>query len=237
METRGHAALAHAQGAVTPPDVAAVGGGRRHQHSAQPLLTGYQTPVQPSPVTRSARTLKSPSPVPRSSCSSVTSLRRCIAREVEAKIWELCKESWNEMEPRILWNIAQAKENIVKIIVETNGETLSREPHSGVRLRFGTGKALRPMKEPAARITITTTTTTTTTTAQMTIPTTTGHDEFEEEGDDIGPFGYRDVNDADDPEDLHRCKHKKANCNSCGRCPRCAPPDLCKTPENHSGST
>jgi hypothetical protein len=156
---------------------------------------------------------------------------------VEAKIWELCKESWNEMEPRILWNIAQAKENIVKIIVETNGETLSREPHSGVRLRFGTGKALRPMKEPAARITITTTTTTTTTTAQMTIPTTTGHDEFEEEGDDIGPFGYRDVNDADDPEDLHRCKHKKANCNSCGRCPRCAPPDLCKTPENHSGST
>jgi hypothetical protein len=63
--------------------------------------------------------------------------------EIEAKIWEIAKEVWDNIEPRKLFNIAMQKERIFDAIVAKKGGMLEKEPHTGVRVMFGTGSPRR----------------------------------------------------------------------------------------------
>jgi len=57
---------------------------------------------------------------------------------VESKIWEAVKIAWDELESRTIWNCWMVKDEILKEIKTSKGEPIVKEPHSGVRTRWGT---------------------------------------------------------------------------------------------------
>jgi hypothetical protein len=66
--------------------------------------------------------------------------------EVEAALWEAVKAGWKDMSPRALFNAAHQKRRICELIVKSGGETVASEPHTGIRLDFGTGSPKRPLR-------------------------------------------------------------------------------------------
>lgn len=60
--------------------------------------------------------------------------------EVEAKIWEIVKVVWeNKVTPRLLFNIFKQREAMLHESIRLNGESIVKEPHTGIRMKYGTG--------------------------------------------------------------------------------------------------
>ena len=64
--------------------------------------------------------------------------------QVEAVLWELVKQAWNEIEPRKLYSIAMQKQENIRLIVESGGATIGRDVHTGIRKKHGLGTPKRP---------------------------------------------------------------------------------------------
>ncbi len=57
---------------------------------------------------------------------------------IESCMWEAVKKAWAELEPRTIWNCWMEKDEILKMLEANKGDSISKEPHTGIRTRWGT---------------------------------------------------------------------------------------------------
>ena len=57
------------------------------------------------------------------------------AGEIEAEIWKVIKEEWNELDPVKLYNIAEQRRVLLQLCIQLEGKSIKKEPHTGIRKR------------------------------------------------------------------------------------------------------
>lgn len=58
---------------------------------------------------------------------------------IESLVWEAFKHAfWNKLESRTIWNVCMVREEILKMLISNKGDTILKEPHTGIRERWGT---------------------------------------------------------------------------------------------------
>jgi hypothetical protein len=57
------------------------------------------------------------------------------AGEIEAAIWKIVKEEWDELDPVKLYNIAEQRRVLLQRCIELDGQSIKKEPHTGIRKR------------------------------------------------------------------------------------------------------
>ena len=57
---------------------------------------------------------------------------------LQSKIWGAVKEAWEGLEPRTIWNSFMVRDELLKMVWDRNGGSIVKEPHAGVRRRWGT---------------------------------------------------------------------------------------------------
>ena len=71
--------------------------------------------------------------------SSVANYNGKNGRFIEDKLWEIMVEEWEKVPAEKLWNIAKQKEAVFKAVQAAGGGQLSTDPHTGIRVMYGTG--------------------------------------------------------------------------------------------------
>jgi hypothetical protein len=56
----------------------------------------------------------------------------------ESQIWEATKQAFWDTPSRTIWNCWMVKDEILKLLVANKGKSIAKEPHTGVRTRWGT---------------------------------------------------------------------------------------------------
>jgi len=62
---------------------------------------------------------------------------------IEAKIWQIVQEEWERLEPRKVFNISKQRRVLLQCCEELEGESITKEAHTGIRQQFGTGSPKR----------------------------------------------------------------------------------------------
>ena len=59
-------------------------------------------------------------------------------RVIEDSLWEIIVDKWEKIPVEKLWNIAKQKEAVFEAIQAAGGGQLSTDPHTGIRVMYGT---------------------------------------------------------------------------------------------------
>lgn len=58
--------------------------------------------------------------------------------DVEQRLWEVAQAAWEELDPRAVWNTYMVRDEMLRRCDASGGAFETREPHVGVRSRWGT---------------------------------------------------------------------------------------------------
>jgi hypothetical protein len=57
----------------------------------------------------------------------------------QERLWKAIQHAWSEIEPKAIFNVFEVRNEIASELVENQGHAIIREPHWGVRKKWGTG--------------------------------------------------------------------------------------------------